>query len=1512
MLYVFHVDTGTTITFDMKLALESVSQLKEAIERECGVAAGQQVLLVSGGESLEPNARVCTYSAGTDTNPIYLFSKAAIESPQPPVPSIDYGSDVDLQGQIEASLVMPATYQTVVARAQLGQQCWALARNQTSVCERLVHDQHLQQQGWAAVVANLEDITQMFQSRVELLQQSFTLYLTERQQHIELLNNFNENLRMLSKIPILPALRVHADGLLSPEDQDGAELGSNGTTTTAEPSSDAATSEQDLSLLRWISAKDNQSSLEQVAEQCSRGLEQFDERVMESLKSEVNSAIEAANKQDMKEIKGLGERLYGLEQLMFEAKKLVQEQGDLAQAFLQNQNRASNLGDASILPDLCASHKRQLQVMLQNHNHLRDIRRRCTKAKEELSVNLYQRLKWIMYVENKMMEVDGKLVMYHESLKRLRRHLEVLQQIHLAPKMYMCAVVEVVRRRTFSQAFLVWASNLACQLLTVHSEEIARRRDFQAKFDGHFLNTLFPGLEDTPPSFATQAPSVFDSALPKLTSDDMESLRKTLPDLALAVSTPDLSSITQFFLSKSLTEGSSTEGSKEKENEQGLTNPDDKNSSPRRAPLLGDRGGGFESETDTEEFEKIGQQGQTMTELKQGGVDLESFDGDTSSDKEKRSELAATAATTSTTTVNIQDHHRHHHRRRCHLSKSNNNDSKSAAATSSSSAVTRSPDGHNHPDPINNPSLINPAVCDGGGSGNEGSGEACRSGSGSRSGTREQGGQQLDSAGSSSSLENGIGDFMGTEFYMDESLPSSLSEHPGPGVDVHHQAIVSLLQENLGNTREEVERLRSVLRCMKSVAGEALLAFRQELTIIREHTLMDKSGLTELTQGVRQALAIHSGECERTLQEREQELTVDHELEMADLRKLMQSREEDIRSLEQTIVEKEAELSEHERLLTALRQKMEADQTEFRQFQSRIIIMEEAIDRANIEKDIALKESQQASKAEIDALNASLAQSQERVGQLEERLNAARAEHEEAIKAATEKYQKEYKQELENIRSRFKLMAASTMERSPSDSSLEKIERPDMIELVNHETILAKLREDMRAERTVAIRAAIDKERSDCAAKLDHELRLARQRNDAERQVWFNEAMRRVIEEKERQVETHRSKEAMLSEECERFKVESLEADKVRLEANMEVDKNVLKEREDKLKELESERDKLRGELNDERLKMSEGGGCLEEAVKMLEAKNERLETINAGTDSRLQKLEAEKDKLKAELEIHRKNDEIEVSESKKVRLESEPDLQDLIRRLELVESENKRLKSEVRMLRESRSILDSKVEALKSDNVALKMELVEERSRRNFPGEATNATTAPDPRDKDMSTSVAVIPECSSRDAATSPKLSKRKLAAHFHNKLTRSTRNLIQQSRISICTCNPGDIVLVLWEPAYSSYTVFQETDAIYLVHSDSIVLLDLTFNSDGTPKKNHTVAEVIKKEWCLAKKANNRYKVEEGKTFYRVKLKPQQKESGSICAGSSGTSSRQTGGASAKEESSSSSQQHQPSSH
>lgn len=178
-----------------------------------------------------------------------------------------------------------------------------------------------------------------------------------------------------------------------------------------------------------------------------------------------------------------------------------------------------------------------------------------------------------------MCDVDSKLMIYHENLKRLRRHLEVVRQIQMAPQMYVCAVGEVVRRRTFSQAFLVWAGELASQLQAVHSDELVRRRDFQSRFEGHFLNMLFPGMEDSPPPFATQAPLPFDTMLAKviiliwsilffpydlqkllyslknvnahaclqLNKDDVDRLKTEVPNLATSLTVPEISQLADLF-----------------------------------------------------------------------------------------------------------------------------------------------------------------------------------------------------------------------------------------------------------------------------------------------------------------------------------------------------------------------------------------------------------------------------------------------------------------------------------------------------------------------------------------------------------------------------------------------------------------------------------------------------------------------------------------------------------------------------------------------------------------------------------------------------------------------------------------------------------------------------------------------------------------------------------------------------------------------------------------------------
>ena len=84
-------------------------------------------------------------------------------------------------------MALPATFQTITARAQLAQQCCEKARDALRVIEKLVFDQHLQQQGWSAVTANLDDINQSFRIRAEQFQQNFAIYLTERKQHMDLI-----------------------------------------------------------------------------------------------------------------------------------------------------------------------------------------------------------------------------------------------------------------------------------------------------------------------------------------------------------------------------------------------------------------------------------------------------------------------------------------------------------------------------------------------------------------------------------------------------------------------------------------------------------------------------------------------------------------------------------------------------------------------------------------------------------------------------------------------------------------------------------------------------------------------------------------------------------------------------------------------------------------------------------------------------------------------------------------------------------------------------------------------------------------------------------------------------------------------------------------------------------------------------------------------------------------------------------------------------------------------------
>lgn len=148
--------------------------------------------MASGGECLDPKVRVCTYSAGTDTNPVFLFSKSI----DPLMPGINSDalqathlnqSVEEMQERVRETQDLAASYQTVVIRSQIASHFHELAKEQMVRCEKLVHEQHLQKQGWSAVIANLDDITMDITKRAEKFEQYYGEFIADREAYIKLI-----------------------------------------------------------------------------------------------------------------------------------------------------------------------------------------------------------------------------------------------------------------------------------------------------------------------------------------------------------------------------------------------------------------------------------------------------------------------------------------------------------------------------------------------------------------------------------------------------------------------------------------------------------------------------------------------------------------------------------------------------------------------------------------------------------------------------------------------------------------------------------------------------------------------------------------------------------------------------------------------------------------------------------------------------------------------------------------------------------------------------------------------------------------------------------------------------------------------------------------------------------------------------------------------------------------------------------------------------------------------------
>lgn len=1389
MLYIFRVDTGCMITLEMNLALETVAQLKKAVETTWGIPEEKQVLLISGGESLEPEERVCKYTAGSsDTNPIFLFSMASIESNTPPASTVESHIERELQPEVEASLSLPDTYNTVAVRATLAQEYVKVSREQARVCESQIHDQHLQHQGWAAALANLEDSVVALEKRHSKFRDTYSAYLDKREHYREVIDTFDDDLHVLSKIPVLPALL----------DEEDSGHGSNGVSTDgSRPSSSMLSGGKSKTLLDWINQAGN-NSLEQVADSCYRSLEQLDQMLIETVENKIVTCVEGANNNQMKEIRGLGDRLSGLEQLLLDAKKKVTEQQDLAAAFLQNQARASGLRDNSILPDLCASHRQQLLVMMRNHQHILSIRKRCAKAKEELSVNLYTRLKWVMFIQRQMAENGQQLVLYHEELRRLSRRLEVMEQLHLAPSIYLATVVEVVRRRSFSQQYLKKAEIIAGTFGEVHTEEVRTRQIFQDKLNKHFLSTMFPGMEDIPPDFATVPPMQFDNVLPKISLQDLEKLRTDFPNIAESLSMPDRNTLSSL-LTRSFNQALTAEEGTALHNLQTMTS---------KIPLSGSGLGSVSVMNRICGENSAGNRKKSRMDALAASRDRRGPDTDTDSDEE----------------TNGSSNKARHNIRKMSRSFTVKNGSKERKNINSAQEdpefVTANFYDENE--------KINTTV-------NLSSSTSADPSSSSAANTN------------SSAAPSSDGSLLKNQWPSQTELQSQIEDKCKE---------IEKLRDNLGSAEAKLEHVETKIANIVGVSKTGLDSLREELQGMKSKVDTDRQDvlglLAEMTKRMMDGL---------------------QELETLSILPTDLQREKTLRK------ESETELEEVKNRLETEVNKLDDCHREIDIYRYQLEEANKALDSSKIE----LNEEKEKLQNELCQLKEQL---EKEIDELKSRFKKEKRELKQTMELEHELELDNYKEKLtkgegSKVDSLLEEVIALKKALNAKEEELNELKTKNaLMEVTKHDKednsdIVQTLTAEFQERQATELSQLEDKLRKDHKNEMDT---LKEQKNE--------EMLTRMEEMRQKMVDSSQLSVGRLKIKLEKEQEQKLL--KKEDEMKLKFEKELAKVEEFKQIEIEDAKEKVKKKSKLEmetlrsRFKIMQTTGTLERSPSVSESEfsieSPRLGSMEhlGNMEHRIEEImqteknrwEQERDKLMQKVkELQMDNEEYQeqmkdIKNSKKLRDSAEKQVvfNEAIRKV--VEEKDKKIEGLEMSLnqktqRDNQSMLNTLEEQLaevQRKNAQLDSELREANQKLKM----------------NMMTSIATMEPTESLKQLQEENML-------LKQQLSRSMTSLISTGKVSVISADKGDIVLVVWSEDHSNYQVYHEGTVLHFLHTDSIAMLGLV--EAGGIRKKHITAEVVEKEYCQAKKAENRFRVRQGTKFYRVKCKLVEKSSDNL---------------------------------
>ncbi|XP_063677891.1 RB1-inducible coiled-coil protein 1-like isoform X3 [Bolinopsis microptera] len=551
---VFLVDAGKLFPLDQSVISKRVQDLQVILSDLADIPLDKQVLLTHDGRALDASQQLYHYITSFSLDqPVFLFSKSNIEC-HIVQPHVALPQDYNLQERLEKYLKDSQTCETLKFGADLAKDYHKYSENILSRTRQLVQDQELQRAGWAAVINNLDQVTVGFEKRVAIFHDLYETFLKNRDDYSTMLTQFDEDVKVLSQIPLTKGIvdqmkdtkmidsircsKEHGLGITEsmrapdPESMRAPDPGHSPLDLQQSPNIHTLDSKKSefISLLHWIEAQDSQNSLNSLVLQCGRAMDQINLSFLPRVQEEVDKVKQSLQAPGMRDIKGLEERLQQLKNLLGQTERICEEQANNANTISNQQESFMVQGDISVLADLLVAHREQLKRLHSNNRSLVEFYNKFAAAKAELSQNLLIRLNWVTHCQKAIWNCDGRLTMISENLVRVKRRFAILEQINVAPILYCKCLGEVSRRSSFTSRYKSWGRDLIERTGRRKGEESDKRSTFHDQLHGHFLTTLFRGLDSIPTDFAAQDALSFDEELFEVSEEELRSLSELFPN----------------------------------------------------------------------------------------------------------------------------------------------------------------------------------------------------------------------------------------------------------------------------------------------------------------------------------------------------------------------------------------------------------------------------------------------------------------------------------------------------------------------------------------------------------------------------------------------------------------------------------------------------------------------------------------------------------------------------------------------------------------------------------------------------------------------------------------------------------------------------------------------------------------------------------------------------------------------------------------------------------------------